>query len=354
MALQGGSYKNLPYDDVVFIKQYEKLPDTFLSNIINSGAVQLDPNMGNLISEGSNTFRMRYLNHLKDTDYQNYDADTDVEFEEIDGGDYYATCYTRMKGWSTRDYVDEFTKTESMRHVLSEIGMYKTKQRQKLFLGILGAVMDSTAKSEYVAGWKAHKFDVSNSENNAPEPQHLFNATIIPKAIQKACGDNSDGFRLVIMHSKVYNDLCSLNLVEFGKYTNPNGVTESNDIPTINGYRIIVNDSVPVDTTTTSNAPKYTTYVLGEGVFKYGVGRVKMPIEFERQAAVKGGTNRVIIRLREAFVPVGFNYKGEDQIDTNNSKTNQVAVPNDKLTSKDSYELFVDPKTIKMVEIVTN
>lgn len=351
-----GSFHNLPYNERVFISEYKKLPDTFLENIINSGAVELDPALSAMISGQGNTFRMRYLNRLKDTDYQTFDGTTNMLFDEVDGGSYNAVSFTKMKGWKTNDYVDMFTDTDTMNHILSEMEDYKTKQRQKLFLGILDACFESTAKNTptgNMTGWQAHTYDISKGSIGAPIDTNKFGALTIATAIQKACGDNGGEFKLVIMHSKIYLDLVGLNLIQFVQKTDPKGLINSIEIPTIYGIPIIVNDGVKVDTRF-ALAHKYSTYVLGKGVFKYGAGAVKHPIEFDRNMAENGGIDRVGIRIKESFVPVGFNYKGEDQISLDNNKTTTVAVPDTALKNKSNWELFVDHKAIKMVKIVTN
>lgn len=343
-----GLFKDIPYEEKVFIRKYEQLKDPFLTTIITSGVLVEDANISNLISGGSNFFQHRFFNLLKDTAYQNYDGKTDVTFEEVTGGTYNWTRITRMKGWKVSDFTEEFTNSEVMQHILSQIEVYKTKARQKLFLSLLEGLFKVSDE-----GWALHSTDISKSSGAADETNKLTGVSIAA-AIQKACGDNSDGFGIVIMHSKVYQDLSALNLLEFKKYTDATGITGDINIATINGIPIIVNDNVPVDTTTNSDAPKYTTYILGKGMFAYGNGKLKHPIEFNRDSVKNGGEERVIIRLNEAFVPYGFTWVGDVLSNKDNQTSADVAVSDTEFTKATNYKIYADHKTIKMARIISN
>lgn len=345
-----GKFNNLAYNEKVFNYAMSQLQDPFLLTLINSGAVVRDSEIETQMANGSNTFRARYFPAaLPDKDYTVYNGKNDVSFTTVGTGEYEWVSFTRMTGWESPDFDEEFTNTKVMNYIMSNIGKFQTKARQKTFLALLKGLFGITGN----ANWTKHTTDISIQTNTTPNTENKLSAATISQAITKACGDNSNGFSIVMMHSVVRQHLSQLNLLDYAKYTDPSGITSDINIETINGLPIIVNDNVPVDTTTTASAPKYTTYVLGTGVIGYGKGNVTHPLELTRDPVSKGGVNRVIVRLKEAFVPYGFNFKG-DVTNTNGNKTPDVGVTDAELTKSENYELFEDAKLIKMVQIISN
>lgn len=337
-AASGGKYGGFPYDETVFKYEFERLKDTWLDTLLTSGVMKSDAQLASIISNGSNQFMARYYKKLDDSKaMQIYNGEDNIDFDEIDGGEYKWAVYGRMKGWQARQFVDDFTGTDQMGYIISQIGLYRSKQRQALLIKMLEGLF----KIQTPEGWKLHTTDISVTDS-ANETNELGAGTIY-QAITKACGDNADGFKVVVMHSAIAAKLNVLKLLEFDKYTDNNGITTDLRTATFNGMRVIINDNVPV---TSETSPQYTTYVLGEGAFGYASAPVSHPIEMDRDPVTNGGVDKIMFRMRECIVPYGFSWKGDVLTD--------VGIPDSELIKSDNYELFEDHKTIKLVKIVSN
>ena len=113
-----------------------------------------------------------------------------------------------------------------------------------------------------------------------------------------------------------------------------------------NGLLVVVDDSVPVDTTTPTH-PKYTTYLLGKGVLRTAKGRVDVPVEKVREATKNGGQDTLITRLRETIHPNGFSFKVPS--------TGWTESPTDaQLFDKANWERKFNHKAIPMARLITN
>ena len=125
---------------------------------------------------------------------------------------------------------------------------------------------------------------------------------------EATAGDAAD-FQTLVMHSVVYNNLRIQNLIDFipasdGKV----------NFALYQGKVVIVSDQVPVDTT--GAFPVYTTYILGNDVFKFGAtlsnGSDDAIIGFEQwrdpRMGLGSGLNQIISRSQFALHPVGFSW----------------------------------------------
>ena len=108
------------------------------------------------------------------------------------------------------------------------------------------------------------------------------------------------------MHSAVATNLENLKLLTYLKYTDANGMERDLAIGTLNGRIVLVDDSMPVDTTGT--AAKYTTYVLGDGAIEYTDCGAKVPYEVDRDPKTNGGQDTLYSRQRKSFAPYGISF----------------------------------------------
>ena len=131
-------------------------------------------------------------------------------------------------------------------------------------------------------------------------------------AIQKAAGANKDIFTVVVMHSVVATNLENMQLLEYMKYSDGEGIQRDLSLATWNGRTVLVDDDVPVeDVAAAGNDPayrKYTTYILGAGAFDYCDCGAAVPAEIYRDPTTKGGQSMLITRQRKLFAPRGFSF----------------------------------------------
>lgn len=173
-------------------------------------------------------------------------------------------------------------------------------------------------------------------------------ATSLGNLIVQANGDNSDGYTLAIMHSKIANDLANLQMLQFGKYTDPQGIMRDLNLAYINGMLVIVNDGVTVGGSSVKGQKEYSTYLLGNGAFKYETAPVARPVELDRDPKTRGGVDMLYTRVRETFAPYGFSY------DKDVSNTADVGVKDDHLLDPDNWTIKMPKKSILMSRLISN
>lgn len=352
MSFNYGQFDNFPYIANVLKYNWEQKPDTFLTTLLTSGVMREDSNIASAIANGSNTFSARYWNELTSAqnDMQVYNGKNDIKMNRVDGGYYSWVVLGRQNGWEALQFTDDFTGTNQINYITSQLNKYRTKERQNLLIKMLTGIFSVDNDDD----WKLHTTDIS-SASNTPTAENELGAATLYQAITKACGDNADGFKVAVMHSSVAMKLNVLKLLEFDKYTDSNGITTDLRTGTMNGIKVIINDNVPK--TAAGSTFKYTTYVFGEGMLGYAKAPVSNPIELHRDPIRQGGVDQIMIRFREAMVPYGFTWTGEANNETNTdpkNQTNDVGIPDEQLTKKDNYKRYIDHKAIKLVQIISN
>ena len=207
---------------------------------------------------------------------------------------------------------------------------------------------DSTLKMVFGAGTTGATAGASsdNTVASSVTDANLIGETTISNATVTANGDNASGYSLAIMHSVVANRLANLQLLNYSKYTDASGITRSLPIGTINGLTVIVNDNVPSVNSPVYGYKEYTTYVLGLGAIRYASAPVDIPSEMKRDPEKFGGVDMIYTRVREAFAPSGFSFKGD--------VTTDVSVPDSELFDSANWERKMPAKALLMAEVITN
>lgn len=338
-------YLGYPFDPELFRYNWENAKDPTLTAMFESGAVAANAELAGLISNGSDFYTLPFYKVLGG-DPENYDGKTNITISEPGAAAQNGIVYGRAHGWKEQDFIVDYNSgADPMKQITSQVNKYWQKQRQNTMLKILDAVFGVSGSGE-TADWKNHITDISSASTTVEEANKM-GATTIGDAIQKAVGDNMDVFRLAFMHSKVATNLAGMQLLEFLKYTDANGVQRPLRIGVMNGMTVIVDDSCPYTAATGSAAAKYTTYVLGTGAIQYAKAPVKTPVELTRDAVTAGGYTALITRLRETIHPNGFSFKKPG--------SGYTASPtNDQLGNKSNWSIVADPKTIALTKIVTN
>ena len=281
---------------------------------------------------------------------------------------------SRMQGWSENDWANEITKTD-WKTEASEITEYWDENLQSEILSILKGIFASTTNN---FGTK-HTYNVSGN----------LNADSFNKASQKVLGDKKRKLEIAFMHSAVSTNLESLQLLEYLKYTDKDGITRDLTIGQFNGKIVFIDDDMPVevnyvltsDTEIDSNKTYYTksgskynvvvspskesissyyeedksyvTYLMEKQYFEYEDLGVVTPYEVSRDAKTNGGKTDLISRRRFILVPDGISF-------TNTSTTNEIPTKEDlekgtnwePIKSSDGTE-YLDDKLIPIVKIVS-
>ena len=302
-------------------------------------------------------------------------------------------AYGRAKAWGEYDFATEVTGT-NFKAEAQEVKDYWDEQRQGVVLSILKGIFgmtggDGNANANFVS---KHTYDISELDGTSAN----LGADAMNRAAQKALGDKKANLDIVFMHSVVSTNLEGLNLINFLKYTDAEGIERDLTIGTFNGRLVIVDDEVQelngydeATSATTgalkvvSSSPsdgqikltdvqaadfypadvaandyvvatkKYVTYAFKTGFFEYEDLGVVKPVELARDAYTKGGFTDMITRVREIIVPTLISYKG----------TGSVSPTNANLATGSNWELvndqdavtktYVDDKLIPIVRIIS-
>ena len=388
-------YRGKIFNEEVFEKYTKTLPSTKENSLIKNGlftnvnkyrAKMTDQTGGYAIEEP--------IKGRIGGDPSNYDGSTNIEKgTERKTFIQRKICYGRAKAWGEYDFATEVTGT-NFKAEAQEVKDYWDEQRQATVLAILKGIFgmtggDGNANANFVS---KHTYDISEQEGTAAN----LGADAMNRAAQKALGDKKANLDIVFMHSAVSTNLEGLNLINFLKYTDANGIERDLTIGTFNGRLVIVDDEVQElngydeATSATSGAlkvvssspttgqiklsdvqaadfypadvaandyvvagTKYVTYAFKKGFFEYEDLGVVKPVELARDAYTKGGFTDLVSRIREIIVPTLISYKG----------TGAVSPANSALATGSNWELvndqdavsktYVDDKLIPIVKIVS-
>lgn len=371
----------------VWEKYMRKVPNTKENSLIKNGLLNAKPNMtARLRDEVGGNYFTEPVKGLLDGEVLNYDGVTNLTATSRDTFEQGKIIIGRMKGWTQKDFSTELTGEDFM-PLAEEVKEYYDDVDQTDLLSILKGIFAMTdTGTDFVA---KHTYKVDKE----------LDATDMNKAMQKASGDKKKVYSVAFMHSLVATNLENLNLLNFLKYTDSNGIERDLTIGTYNGKLVVVDDEMPTadgyDTATesTPNALKvvasgatagqinladvkkasfypanvkaddyvvavtdYTTYVLGNQFFDYDNVGVKVPNEMYRDPAKNGGVDTLYTRQRKLFVPKWISFT-KASMQTNSPTPAELAdganweVVNNGKSGKD--KAYVNHKLIPVVQIIS-
>lgn len=349
-------FRDKIFNEEVFEKYVNSLESTKENSLIKNGLFTNVNKYKALLSEqtGGYAILAPIKGRLGGTPV-NYDGNTDIPAgAERDTFFQRKVCYGRAMSWGEYDFSADITNT-NFKAEAQEVKDFWDEQRQSTVLSILAGIFSMTGgvNGDFVT---KHTLDIT-SESNAN-----LGADTMNKATQKALGDKKGKFDISFMHSFVSTNLEGLNLINFLKYTDADGIERDLTIGTFNGKLVIVDDEMPTEEVpeTSEGAgdgyTAYTTYIFKKGFFEYeNIGLVtNKAIELARNAYEKGGKTDLISRVREMVVPYLISYKGTGTVSPTN--TNFATGSNWELANNDktgNAKVYVDDKLIPVARIIS-
>lgn len=374
----------------VFEKYRKKVPNTKENSLIKNGLFDSKPNMtARLRDEVGGNYFTEPIKGLLDGQVLNYDGVVDLTATSRDTFEQGKIVIGRMKGWQEKDFSTELTG-ENFMPMAQEVNEYYDEVDQADILAILKGIFAMSDTSGFIAN---HITDISETGDG------LVTATSLNSALQKACGDKKKNFKTVFMHSAVATNLENLNLLNFLKYTDANGIERDLNLATYNGKLVVIDDGMPVlegyDEATSATAgalkvvssgattgqvnladvkatdfypedvaandyvlpaTKYVSYVLGDKFFEYDNVGVKVPNEMHRDPATDGGIDILYTRQRKLFAPKWISFT-KSSMSSNSPTTAELATGSNWAivnNGKDgANKRFVDHKAIPVAEIIS-
>lgn len=346
--MAGQKFDSKSFNPEAFGSYVETLPNPNKNELIKSRVITSDAQIKALLGSQTQSYyaTIPFFGRIGGKPL-NYDGQTNIDSEPgLDTFEQSIVAYGRAKAWTEKDFSVEITAgVDFMSEVAKQVVEYWDDVDTGTLMAIVNGIFSMTGEKnlEFVNN---HTFDITGEVDNE------ITATTLNTAVQKASGDKRKKFTLVFMHSAVATNLENQNLLEYLKYTDSQGVQRSLPLATWNGRTVIVDDGMPV-----TEDGKYTTYVFGEGAFKFANLGAKVPFEMSRDPKTNGGEDTLYSRRRMCFVPAGISYTKAQQATLSPTDEEFANGANWKLidNGKSGDELkVVNHKDIAICRIISN
>jgi hypothetical protein len=316
-----------------------------VNELIKAKALVANPDIKATFTAGSSVGYARVIMRgALDGGAVNYDGTTDINPENTKVFEQGAVVVGRAKGWVEKDFTYDSGGGDFMDSVARQVAEYKDCIDNGVLRAVLKGIFSMTGE-ENLKFVSAHTSDISG------EGDGMITAVALNNAALKACGANKKKFTVVLMHSNIAASLENLNLIEFMRYTDNQGITREIQLGTWSGKLVIVDDGLPVQVSGNSQS-LYTTYILGEGAFSYEDIGVKNAYELARDPKTNGGEDTLYMRQRKVFAPYGISY--EKQIQASLSPTDSELGDGDNWELVNvEYDTYVDHKKIPIARIIS-
>lgn len=328
------------FNPLAFGHYVDRIPNVTKNELIKSTAVGKNDQAASALSNqtGSLYVRVPYFGRITGETSQNNDGSTDISSTNTTTFEQGFVVASRMDGWTERSFSKNITAgVDFMDNVAAQVADYKMEVKQNILLAMLkgifsmttgtGTVQEKSAK-EFI---EKHTYDLSTKTGDDSK----VNAYTLNKAIQQACGDNKNIFKLVIMHSEVATNLENLKLLKYMTQTDSDGIERELSLATWNGRLVLIDDNMPVsDVNKAGSTPTYTTYVLGTGAIILDDIGDSVPYEMSRDPKTKGGQDTLYVRDR--FIC------GVDGISFEKPASITASASNDDLSNGANWSLIND------------
>ena len=385
------------FNPTVFEKYLQRVPNLKRNELIKSGAVQRVTKYKNkMIDQDGGNYIIEPIKGLLDGDVINYDGETNITATSRKTFMQGKVAIGRAKAWTEKDFSQELTGVDWIKTVAGEVGEYYQGIDQDDLLAVLKGIFSMTdTGAGSVAFLQNHVINLSQEQNNT------FGATTLNTAMQKAGGDNKAIFQIAFMHSLVATNLENLQLLDYLKYTDADGITRDLGIGTLNGRIVIIDDEMPIEngyyaaTSSTEGAlevvasgastgeinladvkkgdfypdgvkagdyvvasgAEYTTYVLGKGAFEFEDLGARVPSEMDRDPATNGGEDTLYTRQRKIYVPKWISFTKASMSTASPTKAELANGANWEVVNSGEATVgnrtYVNHKGIPMLKIVT-
>lgn len=284
----------------------KRIPNVTKTELAKCGAVGSNEQAKAALSTqtGSLYARIPYFGRISGKTSQNNDGATNIESTNTTTFEQGFVVASRMDSWTERSFSKNITAgVDFMDNVAAQIADYKFEVRQAMLLAILKGVFSMKTTGSTVAEKAAkefiekHTFDISK-EKNAEDT--VVGAATLNKAIQKACGDNKNIFKLVIMHSEVATNLENMKLLKYMTQTDGDGIERDLALATWNGRLVLIDDGMPTEEVSGEGGKytAYTSYILGENSIILDSIGDSVPYEMSRSPEKNGGQDTLYVRDR--------------------------------------------------------
>lgn len=348
------------FNPQAFGRYVDSLPNPIKTELRNSAAVTANAEARRMLSSqtGSVYGRIPFFGNISPDTSQNNNGSTDIRSSSTTTFSQGFVVASRMDGWTEKSFYSNITAgVKFMDNVGGKVNTYKSEVEQIILLKILAGIFSMSTSGSTAAAKGAkeflakHVYDISANTDDTGK----VGETTLNDAITKASGDNKNLFSLVIMHSVIANRLENLNLLNYLKHTDANGIQRDLNIGTWNGRTVLVDDGMPTEevakTDSSAAYTKYSTYILGNNALNLDDIGDAVPYEMYRDPKTNGGQDTLYVRDRYICGAYGLSFENNSNI--------TVSASNDDLANGLNWNIINDGKTyfptksIPLVKIVS-
>lgn len=290
------------------------------SALVQSGVAVPDARVAQVINstpQGGNMITMPFYKPLSgDDEIFGEDALTP---DGVQTGSERATLLIRQKAWGTTDLARVKGGSDPMAAIMNMVSDWWLEREQAIFISVLKGLFGASG-----ALATNHMLDISTQSGAAAVIG--VDATLDAKDLM---GDAYKKITAIAMHSATFTKLQKQQKIET-VYSSDLKV----DIDTYLGYRVIVDDSMPV------NSGVYDTYLIGAGAFTRDSGTPDGLISTETDRDKLKAEDFLINRKAFVLHPNGVSFKG---VPTKAYATNQ------DLETASNWELVKGAKNVPIV-----
>lgn len=392
------------FNGEVFGKYIDTIPYSLMTELLKSGAVVEDSGVREKFDEqqGSFMFTTPIKGVIYDAEADNYDGVTNLTTDSGKTYRHSRVVIGRGHGFTEKDFVTDITGGyDPLETAANQVGGWKDTIRAKDLLATLVGIfsMADPAGANFASKHTYNITAMQNSQGDTGKPD----ATTFNTAMQRACGDNKGSFSLAVMHSAVVTGLENLNIVEYLKYTDANGMQRDTKFATINGRLVYMTDNVPVEedestaeyaktsdvalvtgktyytrsgssgnyTYTAVAEPDvsnigsyyektkagnmiYTTYLFGLGAILHTDCGAKNPYTVSRDESKNGGEETLWVRMRDIFAPKYISFKDTNMASLSPTVAELKDGSNWELTATGGVNKeYVDDKFIAIARVLS-
>lgn len=285
----------------------KRIPNTARNELAKSRAVGVNLSARAALSSQSGSLyaRVPYFGAISAATSQNNDGNTDISANTTTSFEQGFVVASRMDGWTERSFSKSIAAgADFMDNVAAQIADYEAEVEQGIILKMLEGVFSMSTDGSDTAAKAAKEFISSHTYDITAKTGEdaYIGADTLNRAMQKACGDNKNVFKLCIMHSEVAARLENLQLMKYLTCTDRDGISRDLSIGTWNGRTVLIDDNMPSKYVAADGGSEpytsYTTYILGAGsIVLDNIGDAH-PYELSRDPAKNGGEDTLYVRQR--------------------------------------------------------
>ena len=280
----------------------------YKSALWNAGVINSDPDLANKVgANDGRLFTTHFYRELADpTDVEAGagpvypdDSDTAIATVPLDNAEYQVVKNGPIVSFDQKSVVKRFNfLADPVGVVVGMLNEYWAKYYDKYAVNtFIGIIQDNETNDASDC-----LLDIGDAAAVPGATNTMQPSTVI---LAEALKGDAANFSVIVMHSKVYNNLRIQNLID----TIPSSDGKVNFQVYQNKF-VIVSDNVEVNTAGANNI--YTSYLMGSDVMRFGsnLGSDIIGFETHRSPTVgKGsGKDQIISRTQFALHPVGYSW----------------------------------------------